>query len=889
MNYHSRVMGLSPGSLLSRLFALSVISLALTCSTSADLLPFPLIAGQRGLVTCLDHPEISYDVYLPPGYSTNGPPLPVFYSFSSTGGGMNGSFQTAMSQSNIIGIGMTASRNSAPAGTMERQAWAVTRDLRKRVLFDPTAEMAGGISGGGWSAFDFSRMQGQHISGVLEMAGWLGVNSGSPYPSTKREQTNLFVAWTVGDSDGSGYIFPYDSNYLANVCGDTLKYWTFSGGHVAPPTDVQLQCFSWMLTNRIPPGPTDQADSQVRLANWRARAAGGDVESVVRECVGALMGHPRSWDALQAEIALDELEGNYETFRTINIANFAQGDFAVDMFYNNAYGAAYAADLVRYHSLMRCLTGVSGSSGDHLADIHNLLVSFGFPAPLLRTSFDPVGNVRSLFTYKDAPGMKYFLQSRTNFTSDTWQTRSEVPSEGDMLWSTAISNNAPAVEFYRLKTQVIYQTNQIPVITSQPQSQTGYEGTTVAMKVTTSGPGPFGYQWRKDGADLVEGGNVSTLWSSVPGAATSTLILSNVRQGAAGNYDVVVTGYTTVTSTIAALTVLPFATNQLPTIVTQPQSRTNYEGVNVTFSVTAGGTGPFGYQWRKNGAEMRDSANVVGSYASTLTLLNIAQSDSATYDVVVIGYTNAISDPATLTVIPFAGTLLLYEPFDYPNVGGLVSANNTNDWVSGGTGGDDTRVETNSLTWPGLASSVGNCITNGGTGLAERRLFHTGISSGTIYFSVLMQINDFGTFNGSGSQMCALTAADNLSFRLQVMVKGGVNGYTVGVQKGGTGSSPVYDLTNHRVGDVLFLVGKYDFTSTPNVATLWINPPAATFGGDSPTGTNATYIVSTAGPDNLVIDRFNFRQNTATTIPASLKWDELRVGLSWSDVTPKPF
>jgi len=888
MQYSPARMGLSPGSRIPRLLGTALITLALTYSASADLLPFPLTAGQRGTVTCLEHPEIAYDVYLPPGYSTNGAPLPIFYTFSSTGGGMNGVFLSALSQSNIIGIGMTDSRNSAPAGTMERQAWAVTRDLRKRILFDPTAQMAGGISGGGWSAFDFTRMEGQHISGVFEMAGWLGVNSGSPYPSTKREQTNLFIAWTVGDTDGSGYIFPYDSNYLATVCGDTLNYWTFSGGHVAPPTDVQLQCFGWMLTNRIPPGPTDQADSQARLANWRARTANGDLESVLRECVGTLMGHPRSWDALQAQIVLDELESNYDAFRTINIANFAQGDFAVDMFYNNAYGAAYAADLVHYHSLMRCLTGVSGSSGDHLTDIHNLLVSFGFPAPLLRTSYDPFQNVRSLFTYKDAPGMTYLLQSRTNFTGAPWQTRAETPFDTDMLWSTTVyPTNAAGIEFYRLATQTIYQSNQIPTITSQPQSQTAYEGTTVAIKVTTSGPGLFGYQWRKEGVNLLDGDNVATLYSSVPGAATSTLLLSKVSRTDAGNYDAVVTGYTNVTSAAASLTVLPFSTNQLPTIVSQPQSSTNYEGVNVTFSVAAGGTGPFGYQWRKNGVEMRDSASVVGSYTPTLTLLNVSQTDTATYDVVVIGYTNAISDPATLAVVPFAGTLLLYEPFDYPNIGGLVSTNNTNNWVAGGSGSDDTRVESGNLSWPGLATSLGNCLTNGGAGLAQRRLFHAGISSGTVYFSTLLQINDFGTFNGSGSQLCALTAADNLSFRLQVMVKGGSSGYTLGVQKGGTGATPVYDFTNHRVGDVLFIVGKYDFTTTPNIATLWINPDSSTFGAASPPGTN--YITSTAGSDNLVIDRFNFRQNTATTIPANVKWDELRVGLSWADVTPTPF
>jgi len=44
------------------------------------LLPFPLSANQRGTVACLEKSAITYDIYLPPGYSTNGPPLPIFYT-----------------------------------------------------------------------------------------------------------------------------------------------------------------------------------------------------------------------------------------------------------------------------------------------------------------------------------------------------------------------------------------------------------------------------------------------------------------------------------------------------------------------------------------------------------------------------------------------------------------------------------------------------------------------------------------------------------------------------------------------------------------------------------------------------------------------------------------
>ena len=52
------------------------------------LLSFPLSANQRGTVACLEKAAITYDIYLPPGYSTNGTPLPIFYTLNATGGGM---------------------------------------------------------------------------------------------------------------------------------------------------------------------------------------------------------------------------------------------------------------------------------------------------------------------------------------------------------------------------------------------------------------------------------------------------------------------------------------------------------------------------------------------------------------------------------------------------------------------------------------------------------------------------------------------------------------------------------------------------------------------------------------------------------------------------------
>jgi uncharacterized repeat protein (TIGR03803 family) len=87
-------------------------------------------------------------------------------------------------------------------------------------------------------------------------------------------------------------------------------------------------------------------------------------------------------------------------------------------------------------------------------------------------------------------------------------------------------------------------------------------------------------------------------------------------------------------------------TNTPPVIVAQPQSQTVVAGTNVTFSVAATGTAPLYYQWLKGGNNLANQTN------STLSLMNVQQSDAAFYSVIVsnaTGSTNSYS--VLLTVI----------------------------------------------------------------------------------------------------------------------------------------------------------------------------------------------------------------------------------------------
>jgi formylglycine-generating enzyme required for sulfatase activity len=89
----------------------------------------------------------------------------------------------------------------------------------------------------------------------------------------------------------------------------------------------------------------------------------------------------------------------------------------------------------------------------------------------------------------------------------------------------------------------------VPVITSQPVSRTNTVGTAATFTVTATSIAPLTYQWRFNGTNLANGGNVS-------GATTADLTLTNVQLTNAGNYSaVVINPYGSVTSAPAVLTV----------------------------------------------------------------------------------------------------------------------------------------------------------------------------------------------------------------------------------------------------------------------------------------------------------------------------------------------
>lgn len=88
-----------------------------------------------------------------------------------------------------------------------------------------------------------------------------------------------------------------------------------------------------------------------------------------------------------------------------------------------------------------------------------------------------------------------------------------------------------------------------PTLTLQPSSQVKGLGQTVTFLVSATGAAPLGYQWRKEGVPLTNGGRIS-------GTTTPMLTIANLQPADAGGYQVVITNaHGAATSVVAALTV----------------------------------------------------------------------------------------------------------------------------------------------------------------------------------------------------------------------------------------------------------------------------------------------------------------------------------------------
>jgi hypothetical protein len=172
-----------------------------------------------------------------------------------------------------------------------------------------------------------------------------------------------------------------------------------------------------------------------------------------------------------------------------------------------------------------------------------------------------------------------------------------------------------------------------PSIQTQPQPATVTVGQTATFSVTASGTAPLVYQWQKNS-------------SAIPTATSASYTTGATAASDSGSrFSVTITnGAGTVSSSVALLSVTTPAV--APTIVTQPQSVVSAAGQPATFTVTAGGTAPFTYQWKS------DNIPIVGATASNYAIPAAFIADSgSTITVTISNAAGSItSNPVALTV-----------------------------------------------------------------------------------------------------------------------------------------------------------------------------------------------------------------------------------------------
>ncbi|MFA0964662.1 Calx-beta domain-containing protein [Roseivirga sp. BDSF3-8] len=203
--------------------------------------------------------------------------------------------------------------------------------------------------------------------------------------------------------------------------------------------------------------------------------------------------------------------------------------------------------------------------------------------------------------------------------------------ENKLYWSIGRGGCDPSVD------SVTITRNEPAAVVTDPVSQVLCPGDQLVLSVDVSGTSPFTYEWRKNGV-------------RVPGANQQTLTIDNITASNAGTYTVRVDNIcgVQVTSGDAVVSV-----NDPVQITAQPQTDITCEGGDISFGISAGGTG-LTIRWQENdGAGWSDIAEggvYSGTQTATLTISGTPASlNGYQYRAVASGDCgDVISDPATL-------------------------------------------------------------------------------------------------------------------------------------------------------------------------------------------------------------------------------------------------
>ena len=168
-----------------------------------------------------------------------------------------------------------------------------------------------------------------------------------------------------------------------------------------------------------------------------------------------------------------------------------------------------------------------------------------------------------------------------------------------------------------------------PVITQSPATANVFLNANVLLQAAATGAEPISWQWRFNGAEI-------------PGATNAGLFLEAVRSEESGVYDAFAyNAGGSVFTTPAQLTIV----QPVFFMLAPPTFYQTNAGSNVTFTVSVGGSQPYAYQWRFNGAA------IPGATGPALSMTNLTLAQAGFYAAVVTNNYAAVTANVALAVL----------------------------------------------------------------------------------------------------------------------------------------------------------------------------------------------------------------------------------------------
>ncbi|MEE9406949.1 MAG: T9SS type A sorting domain-containing protein [Polaribacter sp.] len=275
--------------------------------------------------------------------------------------------------------------------------------------------------------------------------------------------------------------------------------------------------------------------------------------------------------------------------------------------------------------------------------------------------------------------------------------------------------------------------------------------------------------------------------------------------------------------------------------------------------------------------------NPDASATGSITVTGIPEGTDV--DIKVVGGTGSTCDFtrnfSSLVCKPFP----VYESFDYTVGTDLIAST---DWQDASTSSTANNIQVvagtmgNPFNVGEFPNPVGAMVNLVGSG-SDPYIGFNATSTGTLYASFIFSPTDISTMTDTtdGGYFVALAESGG-SFRSRLYIRQTAADntmYELGVSE--SGSATNFDTTlSYTPGEQTFIVMSYELAT--NEIKVWANPDPATFEG-TPGTANLSHTSSSTAVD---LGRFILRQDSTGETP-SINFDELRIGTSWAQVTPK--